>query len=75
MKAKLTFTFPSSKAAGDALAALQQETEFKRRARASLFQKGRDLIIKINADDIIALRATVNAYLRGIQVIKAIERG
>ena len=73
MKASLEIDLKSKKHAEDAFRALEQETEFKKRSSAQLVAKGEKLFIDIEADDIVALRATVNSYLRLLQIINGIN--
>ncbi|MBM3229797.1 hypothetical protein FJZ26_05170 [Candidatus Parvarchaeota archaeon] len=69
----LEIYLPGAKAAKDACRALAQETEFKKRSLSSISPKGSKLVIRIKADDVVALRATINSYLRLLSVIESIE--
>ncbi len=69
----MQFHFSSAKQASYAHASLLQETEYKKRGSSSLKCNGKSLIVTISADDPVALRATVNSYLRLLSVIEKIE--
>ncbi|MBD3210009.1 hypothetical protein GF318_01360 [Candidatus Micrarchaeota archaeon] len=43
------------------------------RAEAEVSKKGNVLLIEIQAKDVVALRATANAYLRALQVFESLE--
>jgi len=73
MKAEVSIDFKDMKDAKSAHTALTQETEFKKRGESEISLKEKTLTIKIEADDVVALRATLNSYLRLIQVIKGME--
>jgi tRNA threonylcarbamoyladenosine modification (KEOPS) complex Pcc1 subunit len=45
----------------------------KKRSTANSKAVGKKVIIKIKANDVVALRATANAYLRNLQVFEGIE--
>jgi tRNA threonylcarbamoyladenosine modification (KEOPS) complex Pcc1 subunit len=61
----------------DALAP-EANAPVNRRARAILKKEGEFLVLRVEAKDTVALRATLNAYLRWIgstvKVMEAIER-
>jgi tRNA threonylcarbamoyladenosine modification (KEOPS) complex Pcc1 subunit len=69
--ATLTLIFPEKKAAVGAAKAL--EGALKKRTDSDVSVKGDSLRIEIKADDIVALRASINAYLRQLQAIEAVE--
>jgi tRNA threonylcarbamoyladenosine modification (KEOPS) complex Pcc1 subunit len=78
MKAKATvrLQFSSEKHLTTLLNALAPEanTPVTRRAKAILEKEGTLLVLKIEADDTVALRATLNAYLRWIgSTVKVLE--
>jgi len=68
---EINVLFKDSKSAKSAVDALKQEGIGKR-VKSSLSLKGNKVKIKINAKDTVALRATVNTYLRSLQVIEKI---
>lgn len=53
--------------------ALSHEGNLGKRSRAGLETEGPRLIINIEADDVVALRAAVNSFMRGIQLIEDAE--
>ena len=73
MKATLEIECKSEQEAKNVLFALSQETEFKKRAKSRVIAEGKLIEIMISADDSVALRATLNSYLRLIQVIQGIK--
>jgi tRNA threonylcarbamoyladenosine modification (KEOPS) complex Pcc1 subunit len=81
MKAKtiIRLRFSSEKHLATLLDALAPETAAPptRRAKAILEKEGKFLILKVEAKDTVALRATLNAYLRWIgsamNVLEVIE--
>ena len=82
MKAKATIRIPfsSEKHMATLLTALAPETNAPTTSRAKTFLEKKEhfLILKVEAEDTIALRATLNAYLRWIgstiNVLEVIER-
>jgi KEOPS complex subunit Pcc1 len=78
-KAVARINFPSERHCGIIYKTLMPEIEkpATRRSRANLEKNKRSLILKIEATDTIALRATLNAYLRWINsllgVLKVLE--
>lgn len=74
MRASIEVDFDSKKAVDNAVASLEQETMFKKRGRARLKKKGKALLIEIEADDVVVLRATMNSYMRLLQIIKEINK-
>jgi tRNA threonylcarbamoyladenosine modification (KEOPS) complex Pcc1 subunit len=78
MKAKATvrLLFSSEKHLTTLLTALAPEADapVTRRAKAILEKEGTFLVLKVEADDTVALRATLNAYLRWIgSTVKVLE--
>jgi tRNA threonylcarbamoyladenosine modification (KEOPS) complex Pcc1 subunit len=74
MKAKTSIEvfFDSQKSAKSAHAALSGESGFSR-ARSSVVLKGKNLLISLDADDVVALRAAANGIMRNLQVFESIE--
>ncbi|VVC02953.1 Transcription factor Pcc1 [Candidatus Burarchaeum australiense] len=69
----LTIHFGSEKEAQQAGLILERETAFKKRGSAEVRIKNRSLTIVVQADDIVAMRATLNTYLRHLQVVGAVS--
>lgn len=72
--ATLKLDFPSGKSAHAARAALAAEADFSHRGGSSVSLLGRSVIVRIKADDLVSLRASINSYLRLMHIIKAIEQ-
>jgi len=68
-KTEINVFFKDSKSSKSAADAVKQEGIGKR-VRSTLSIKKNKLTIKLDADDIVALRAAVNTYLRSLQVIE-----
>ena len=68
----LSFSSPSSaKAAYDALLA---EADFSHRGGSTVKLEAKTVRVEINADDPVSLRASLNSYLRLMQIIKTVEK-
>ncbi len=74
-KCSITIEFASERCALAAVAALKQEEEFKKRSDSSISVKGKMFFVSIDADDVVALRATVNSYLRALQAMESVNGG
>jgi KEOPS complex subunit Pcc1 len=80
-KATIRLKFESDKKLITVINALRPEANAPatRRANAKLKKDGSFLILTVEADDTVALRATLNAYLRWIRsavnVVEVIEQG
>lgn len=48
------------------------ESPAKKRNDSTILVDGKNIIIKISADDVVALRASVNGYLRQLQAIESL---
>ncbi|MCI0503759.1 hypothetical protein L0Y65_03545 [Candidatus Micrarchaeota archaeon] len=66
--------FPDAKAADAALRAVSHEGDIGNRSVLKLTRKADTLMLGIEADDIVALRATANACLRALQVFEGVEK-
>jgi len=66
--------FPDAAAAKAAEKALAHEGAGGR-SSAKLETDGKTLVISIEAQDVVALRAAANAYLRALAVFEGAERG
>lgn len=73
--AKIQFHFKTSADCSSALHALKSEEEYKKRAFTDLQAEGNTLHAQIEAEDVVALRATLNSILRYLQVIQNINGG
>ena len=73
MKALFEVEFKTDKDAKNAALSIEQETEFKRRVASKVSSKGDRLLVEMDADDVVALRAAMNSYFRLIYVIKGID--
>jgi tRNA threonylcarbamoyladenosine modification (KEOPS) complex Pcc1 subunit len=71
----MTVEFASDADAAAALTALKQEEEFKKRSDSSINVQGKSISVDITADDVVALRATANSYLRALQAIQSVNGG
>ena len=75
-KASVRLRFSSEKQLATLLNALAPEANapVSRRTRAVLEKEGKFLVLKVEADDTVALRAALNAYLRWIgSTVKVLE--
>ena len=75
MKARcfMQVEFPDMKTADAAVKALSHEGKAGKRSKAKITKKKKLLAIDIEAMDVVALRATANAYMRALQVFRGIE--
>lgn len=73
-RAELMIEFPSIPAAQAARKALE-ESEFKgNRTRCRVEKKDHTVLISVEAEDTVALRAMVNSYLRHAQLIEGTNK-
>lgn len=72
---RIEVEFPSEDAVKAAIVAVSHEGKVGARSSARITKDGKMLALHIEADDIVALRATANAYLRALQVFEDVERG
>ena len=68
----MEFEFPDEKTMESARIAIAQEDVG--RAESEIRKNGKTLRIDIKSDDVVALRATVNAYMRALQVIEEVRK-
>jgi tRNA threonylcarbamoyladenosine modification (KEOPS) complex Pcc1 subunit len=79
-KASILLKFPNQKQLATLVSALTPETQTMQTTRANVQLKadGDILVLSVDAEDTVALRATLNAYLRWIQsttnVMDAVEQ-
>jgi tRNA threonylcarbamoyladenosine modification (KEOPS) complex Pcc1 subunit len=71
--AKVRLKFPSEKQLDIVFEALTPETRTSYgRSKATLEKEGLFLILKVEAEDTVAVRATLNAYLRWISSVVSV---
>ncbi len=75
MKSSLEIEFLDEKTAKAAEKAVAHEGMVGQRSYAEVKRKGRKLTISINADDVVAMRATVNSFMREFQIFESLEKG
>ncbi|MFH0884284.1 MAG: KEOPS complex subunit Pcc1 [Candidatus Micrarchaeota archaeon] len=73
-RCSIEVAFPDGKAAQAARASVSHEGDVGNRSKTNIEIKGNTLTLGIEADDIVALRATVNAFLRAFQVFEGVEK-
>lgn len=61
------------KEAKSIIAALEKENAENKRFASRIFMRGKNLVIMVEAEDIVALRATVNSYMRYLQTIEGLQ--
>lgn len=72
--ATLTLTFQSPSSAKAAYGALLAEADFSHRGGSRVRLDGNSVRVEISADDPVSLRASLNSYLRLMQIIKTVEQ-
>ena len=73
-EATLSLHFASSKSAKAAYDALLAEADFSHRGGSKVFLSGSSVRVEIRADDPVSLRASINSYLRLMQIIKTLDQ-
>jgi tRNA threonylcarbamoyladenosine modification (KEOPS) complex Pcc1 subunit len=75
MKAKclIEAEFPDTESREAALAAISHEGDVGNRSVTRISGSGSSLRLEIEAEDVVALRATANACLRALQVFEGLE--
>ena len=71
---RIKASFPDERSAEGALRALKGEEEISKRVGSRVFRDGKTVVVEVEAADIVALRATLNAYLRYLQTIEGINK-
>ncbi len=71
-RAEMVLEVPA-KEAENIIAALEKEGTQNRRFSSRISIREKKLVIKIEAEDIVALRAAVNSYLRYLQTMESME--
>lgn len=74
MEAIFKLALGSPKEAGDAKKILESEKIGRRRSSATFSVSGKTLVIRLRADDVPALRASANTYLRLAGAILTAQR-
>lgn len=74
MKAEISVEFADEKSAIAAEKAVSHEGIVGSRSASDIRRKGRNITVKITADDAVALRATMNAFMREFQVFEDIGK-
>jgi tRNA threonylcarbamoyladenosine modification (KEOPS) complex Pcc1 subunit len=72
MEAKLKVEFADEETAQKAYRSLIQETKFKKRSVTKMKVAKNSLLIEIKADSFPVLRASLNSYLRLLNVIYSV---
>lgn len=73
-KCRIEVEFDSGADAKAAHDSLKQEEEFKKRSNSKVTASGSLLAVDIEGDDVVALRATANSYLRALQAMESVNR-
>ncbi len=74
MRCRMEFEFPDKKTLEAAVKALSHEGSVGSRSKTSMKEKNNILQLCIEAQDVVAMRATANAFLRALQVIEEVQR-
>jgi len=69
----LEIELPDEDSAKAAEKAVGHEGEIGSRSDSEIIRKGKKLMIRISAKDVVAMRATINAFMREFQVFEKIE--
>jgi len=69
---ELVVNFDSVPSAASAKKSIEPDLEGQKRSMVTLITKGKKLIAKIEAEDIIAMRASINTLLRLISMCEKI---
>ena len=72
--ATLSLSFGSASSAKAAYGALLSEADFSHRGGSKVKLEGKTVRVEISADDPVSLRASLNSYLRLMQIIKTVEK-
>jgi|GEM_PF-980463 len=74
MKSRIEVEFQDEKSAVAAEKAVSHEGFAGSRSRSGVKRKGRNLTVAISAGDAVAMRATINAFMREFQVFESLEK-
>ena len=72
-KSEIIIKFDNAEAAEAALLAMKHEQDFKKRSVSTIIRKNNELIVMVESNDIVSLRASLNAYLRDLQVFEGVN--
>ena len=72
--ATLSLSFSSLSSAKAAYDALLAEADFSHRGGSKVKLEGKTVRVEILSDDPVSLRASLNSYLRLMQIIKTVEK-
>lgn len=75
IKCRIEAGFPDEKSRKAAVSAVSHEAKVAERSSAKITEDDKKMVLDIEARDVVALRATANAYLRALQVFEGIIRG
>ena len=73
-RCSIEIRFPDKDAAGAAMKAISHEGSVGNRSDAKVSVKGDLLTVDISAEDVVAMRASSNAFLRALQAFESIEK-
>jgi tRNA threonylcarbamoyladenosine modification (KEOPS) complex Pcc1 subunit len=75
MKARCSIEvrFPDGKSADAAMKAISHEGDVGSRSGTKISREGGILRMDVDAEDIVAMRAALNAYLRALQAFEAMD--
>ncbi len=74
VRSAIEVIFPDSKAAEAAAEAVLHEGNVGNRSKTDITRQENSLRITIEAEDVVAFRATANAFLRALQVFEGVEK-
>jgi tRNA threonylcarbamoyladenosine modification (KEOPS) complex Pcc1 subunit len=72
--ATLSLSFPAAASAKAAYDGLLAEADFSHRGGSKVSLSGKTVKVEIAADDPVSLRASINSYLRLMQIIKTLDQ-
>lgn len=72
-ESKMIFRFPDKGSAEAAFKSLKDEGNISKRCKSETSLNGSKIIISIVAEDCVSFRATVNGFLRALQVFESVE--
>ena len=70
----ISIEFPNEDSARAAEKAVSHEGKVGSRSGSEVKRQGRKITVRILAKDVVALRATVNSFMREFQVFEGIEK-
>ncbi len=71
--ATLRIGHQSEKQASDLYSSLAQEADFAHRGGSRVKKQGKTVVVDIECEDPVSLRATINSYLRLMQILKTVD--